>query len=247
VKRALLVSAGTIAGLAAVLSYSGAEATVASADTTTGGGAAAGLGGPAPMPSDAPAPEDSGAAPAPEDSAAAPAPAASDAAATPAPAASSAAPTTAASTAPSKAPSTKPSSAAPKPSASSAAPKPSASPTKTSVSKPSPTPSKSTAKPTPSPTAASYKDYLGAVAVVPQWGNMQVGIRVQGGKIVDAWAAVFPNADRTSISKNTAAVPVLRTETIGTTKSQIATVAGATLSSTAWIQSLQSAMTAAGL
>ena len=76
---------------------------------------------------------------------------------------------------------------------------------------------------------------------------MQVGIRVQNGKIIDAWAAQYPNTDPTSTRINTKAVPILRTETIGTTKSQIATVAGATLSSNAWIASLQSAMTAAGL
>lgn len=251
-KRAILVSAGTIAGLAAVLSYSGVEATVASADTTgTTGGAAAGLGGPAPMDSGAPAPADSGApAPNPSDSAAVVAP--SDSAAAPAPADSGAAPTaTATVVAPtatnSVVPSTKPSSAAPKPTTSSAAPKPST--TKTSAPKPSatPTPTKTTPKTTPSPSAAAYKDFLGSVVVVPQWGNMQVGIRVQSGKIVDAWAAVYPNADRTSISKNSGAIPKLRTETIGTSTSQIATVAGATLSSNAWIQSLQSAMTAAGL
>ena len=79
------------------------------------------------------------------------------------------------------------------------------------------------------------------------YGNMQVGIRVQNGKIIDAWAAQYPKADPTSARINTKAVPTLRTETIGTTTSQIATVAGATLSSTAWIQSLQAAMTAAGL
>ena len=254
-KRAILVSAGTIAGLAAVLSYSGAEATVASADTSTGGGASAGLGGPAPMASGAaPAPSDSAAAPAPADTAAAPAP--SDSAAPPAPATSSAAPAAStpapaasgsASAPASSAPSAKPSSAAPKPSKTTNVATPTPKPTKTGNTAPTPAPSKTTAKPTPTPTVAAYKDYLGSVAVVPQWGNMQVGIRVQGGKIIDAWAAVFPNADRTSIGKNTAAVPVLRSETIGTTKSQIATVAGATLSSNAWIQSLQAAMTAAGL
>jgi uncharacterized protein with FMN-binding domain len=76
---------------------------------------------------------------------------------------------------------------------------------------------------------------------------MQVGIRVQNGKIIDAWAAQYPNTDPTSTRLNTRAVPILRTETIGATSSQIANVAGATLSSNAWIASLQAAMTAAGL
>lgn len=79
------------------------------------------------------------------------------------------------------------------------------------------------------------------------YGNMQVGIRVQNGKIIDAWAAQYPNTDPTSTRLNTRAIPILRTETIGTTTSKIATVAGATLSSNAWIASLQAAMTAAGL
>ena len=247
-KRAILVSAGTIAGLAAVLSYSGAEATVASADTSSTGGASAGLGGPAPMPSDAaPAPGDSAAAPAPGDSAAAPVPSDSAAvpqASAPAPAASTPAPSASTSKAPSVAPSAAPSSATPKPSASTSV-KPTPKPTKTAV--PAPTPSKSTAKPTPTPTVAAFKDYLGAVVPDASYGNMQVGIRVQNGKIIDAWAAQYPKSDPTSARINTKAVPTLRTETIGTTKAQIATVAGATLSSTAWIESLQSAMTAAGL
>jgi uncharacterized protein with FMN-binding domain len=76
---------------------------------------------------------------------------------------------------------------------------------------------------------------------------MQVGIRVQNGKIIDAWAAQYPNTDPTSKRLNTIAIPKLRTETIGSTTAQIATVAGATFSSNAWIQSLQAAMTAAGL
>ncbi|MEI6229137.1 MAG: hypothetical protein WCP81_00270 [Actinomycetes bacterium] len=247
-KRAILVSAGTIAGLAAVLSYSGAEATVASADTSSTGGASAGLGGPAPMTSDAaPAPGDSAAAPAPGDSAAAPVPSDSAAvpqASAPAPAASTPAPSASTSKAPSVAPSAAPSSATPKPSASTSV-KPTPKPTKTAV--PAPTPSKSTAKPTPTPTVAAFKDYLGAVVPDASYGNMQVGIRVQNGKIIDAWAAQYPKSDPTSARINTKAVPTLRTETIGTTKAQIATVAGATLSSTAWIESLQSAMTAAGL
>ena len=79
------------------------------------------------------------------------------------------------------------------------------------------------------------------------YGNMQVGIRVQNGKIIDAWAAQYPNTDPTSTRLNTKAVPMLRSETIGTSTAQVATVAGATLSSNAWIASLQAAMTAAGL
>ncbi len=76
---------------------------------------------------------------------------------------------------------------------------------------------------------------------------MQVGIRVQSGKIIDAWAAQYPNSDPTSVRLNTRAIPTLRTETIGAKSSQIAKVSGATLSSDAWIASLQAAMTAAGL
>ena len=106
---------------------------------------------------------------------------------------------------------------------------------------PTPTPTKST------PAPAAYTDYLGTVVPDQTYGNMQVGIRVQNGKIIDAWAAQYPNTDPTSKRLNTIAIPKLRTETIGSTTAQIATVAGATFSSNAWIQSLQAAMTAAGL
>ena len=119
---------------------------------------------------------------------------------------------------------------------------PTVAPSPTDTATPAPNPTDTT-----TPTAVSFTDYLGAVVNVSVWGNLQVGIRVQNGTIIDAWAAQDAATDPTSVRIHQRATPTLRIETIGTKTSQIATVAGATLFSNAWVQSLQAAMTSAGI
>ncbi|HET7901408.1 MAG TPA: hypothetical protein VFL59_09485 [Candidatus Nanopelagicales bacterium] len=232
-KRAILVSTGTVAGLVAVLTYSGNDQVPASASPTDALGA--------PPAGDAAAPSD-GASPAPTGPAPTSPPASSAAATTtasPRASASAKASVTAASTTRASAPTTPaPSRAAPSPSKTSATPKPTPTPTRTTPN-PRPTPT-----PTPSPTPTSV-DYYGA-AVTYRYGTFQVMIRVQGGVIISAKATQYPSGG-TSGSINARAIPILSSETIQSQSASIANVSAATLSSNAWKTSLQSALSKAGL
>ena len=212
-KRAILVSSGTLAGLAAVLTYSGADVPALASNAGAGGaglGASSGLGAPPADPTTSASPD-------------AGSPAASTAASpTAAPATSAAAaPTTAA--APTKAAATP------------AATKPAVAPTP--VVKPTPTP-------TPKPTNTGPKDYIGSLQT-HKYGQVQVGIRVQNGKITKAWAAVYPNGPSQPYSDFS--IPVLVSETVAKQSTSIANVSGATLTWQSWKTSLQAAMSKAGL
>jgi uncharacterized protein with FMN-binding domain len=228
VKRALLVTAGTVAGLVSVLTYSAGEAPLAIASDVPGGGTAAGLGGPA---------DDSGSNAAPGDPA------------TPTGEASPAASPTA------KAPASAKPSASAKPTASAtakattatASAKPTPATTKSAAAKPSATPTKPAApKPTPTPTKVDTgpKDYTGT-AVTYKYGTLQMGIRVKGGKIIDAWAIKYPGGDSQPYSEM--AMPILRSQTIKASSANIGGATGASLTSAAWKKSLQGAIAKAGL
>jgi uncharacterized protein with FMN-binding domain len=218
-KRAILVSTGTIAGLAAVLTYSGGDqVTAVSASSSTGGGSV--TGGPPPLPSDTPSDSATPAASAPATTAASPAAATTTAAAAPTKAAPKPA---AATTAAAPAPTT----AAPTPVATKPAPKP------------TPTP-----KPTPKPTQTGPKDYTGSLQT-HKYGQVQVGIRVQNKKIIAVWAVVAPSGASQPYSDFS--IPVLKQETMAAQGTSIANVSGATLTWQSWKTSLQSAMSQAGL
>jgi uncharacterized protein with FMN-binding domain len=213
-KRAILVSTGTLAGLAAVLTYSGADQVPAMA---SGPSDTAALGAP-------PALEESPSQ-SPSSSASPDATSASPSAASP-----SAAAATTAAAAPTKAAATK---------AAAAPTKAAAAPTKAA------TPAKSAApKPTVAPKPAGPKDYLGPV-VTHKYGKVQVGIRVQGGKITAAWAAVYPTGD--SMPYTDFSIPVLKSQTLKAQSARIAGASGATETTQAWKKSLQGALSKAGI
>ena len=218
-KRAILVSTGTVAGLAAVLTYSGGDqvsAVAASAGAAAGGGSV--TGGPPPMPSDTP----------------------SDTASASASDTASATPTVAAVT--TSAAAAAPTTAAAKPAATTAA----AAPTKAAA--PSPTPTKvapkPTPKPTPKPVQTGPKDYVGSLQT-HKYGQVQVGIRVQNKKIIAVWAVVAPGGASQPYSDFS--IPVLKQETMSAQGPRIANVSGATLTWQSWKTSLQSAMSKAGI
>ncbi|MDH4159555.1 MAG: FMN-binding protein [Actinomycetota bacterium] len=119
----------------------------------------------------------------------------------------------------------------------------------TSGSKPQPKPTKSTTstKPTPKPSPpAQPRTYAGSV-VSTAFGPMQVSITVLDGRITDAKALQFPSADPKSVEIAKAALPKLRSETLSAQSASIAVVSGATYTSKGWISSLQSALSKAGL
>lgn len=106
-----------------------------------------------------------------------------------------------------------------------------------------------TATPTSSAAAAqsgTAKTYDGD-AVMTRFGNVQVQITVQDGKITAAQVLQVPWNDRHDQQINSYAVPILNQETVAAQSSGIDMVSGATVTSGAYIQSLQSALDQAHL
>jgi uncharacterized protein with FMN-binding domain len=77
-----------------------------------------------------------------------------------------------------------------------------------------------------------------------QWGPVQVTIKVKGKKIT-AISATYPTERPRSQFINSQAIPWLRQETLQAQSANIQLVGGATLTSEAWTQSLQAALTQA--
>ena len=100
------------------------------------------------------------------------------------------------------------------------------------------------APPSVEPTSSAAATFLGD-AVNTRYGNVQVKIIVESGKIIDAQAVQSPsgNSDRyTQMS-----VPVLRERTIAAQSANIQGVSGASFTSYGWYTSLASAIAQAGL
>jgi uncharacterized protein with FMN-binding domain len=114
-----------------------------------------------------------------------------------------------------------------------------------STSQPKPKPTHAT-KPKPTPTPSQPKTYTGSVASTP-YGPVQVSITVQNGKVIDAQAVQYPTADPKSVSIAKRALPILRSETLSAQSASISSVSGATYTSKGWMSSLQSALSAAHL
>ena len=98
----------------------------------------------------------------------------------------------------------------------------------------------------PLPTATTsglYKDgeYTGNLADA-FFGEVQVRTVIQGGKIADVQFLEYPSDRRTSVRINNVAVPRLRSEAIRAQSAQVDIVSGATLTSEAFMQSLQTAL-----
>ena len=96
------------------------------------------------------------------------------------------------------------------------------------------------------PTAVAnnhYKDgqYAGNVTNA-FFGNVQVKVIIQAGKITDIQWLEYPHDRRTSQEINAQATPWLKTEAIQAQSAQVDIISGATLTSEAFIQSLGSAL-----
>jgi uncharacterized protein with FMN-binding domain len=76
---------------------------------------------------------------------------------------------------------------------------------------------------------------------------VQVSITVNGGKITDVAVPVYPTGNGRDQEINAYALPALRQETLAAQNAAIDTVSGATVTSDGYLQSLQSALDAAGL
>lgn len=119
---------------------------------------------------------------------------------------------------------------------------PSVNPTEVSIS----TPVAGSTPPTPTATAVSngrYKNgtYTGSVADA-FYGNIQVQAVISGGRITDVIFLQYPNDRSTSIYINSQAMPYLKQEAIQAQSANVAGVSGASATSQAFIESLQSAL-----
>ncbi len=119
-------------------------------------------------------------------------------------------------------------------------------PTRKPTSKPtSQPPSKPARTPKPTPTQpAGPADYLGPVAQ-SKYGPLQVGIRVANGTLVDVWAATYPTGDSEPYSEM--ALPILKAQTLAARSAQIAGATGASFTTAAWKTSLAGALAKAHL
>jgi len=228
-KRAVLITGVTVAGIAAVLSYTPAQLTSASGPSSpTSGGATINSGTPSTTPTQAPAQTTTGS---PADT-----------------------PGAAPSQAPTSAPSNTPQSSTPKkkPSSAATAAQSGGSSTQAPASTPTQAPTQApVATPTQAPTqapAATNMTVTGRGYNAGGFGTVAVQITVNNGVVTAAKAISYPNRDNRSAWISQQAIPWLVEQTLAAKNSaNVAGVGGATYTSNAWINSLQSALTAAGL
>ena len=123
-------------------------------------------------------------------------------------------------------------------------------PTNTATTVPSSTPVPTqipTNTPTSIPATATKSglytngQYTGVVADA-FYGNVQVKVTITGGRISDVQFLDYPHDRSRSQYINTYAMPYLKTETIKAQSAQVNIISGATLTSQAFVQSLQSAL-----
>ncbi|WP_034650932.1 FMN-binding protein [Corynebacterium vitaeruminis] len=84
-------------------------------------------------------------------------------------------------------------------------------------------------------------------AVNTRFGPVQVQITVTDGQLTSVDAIEYPNTDGKDIAINSRAIPVLKQEAESAKSANIESVSGATYTSQAYIQSLQSALDQAGI
>jgi uncharacterized protein with FMN-binding domain len=94
--------------------------------------------------------------------------------------------------------------------------------------------------------AATAGTYKGSV-VQTRFGAVQVQITVSAGKISEVTALQLTDDDRKSIQISNRAAPLLRTEVLSAQSASVKTISGATVTSNAYLSSLQSAIDAANL
>jgi uncharacterized protein with FMN-binding domain len=94
---------------------------------------------------------------------------------------------------------------------------------------------------TQSTTAYRDGEYVGDVADA-YFGQVQIKAVINGGKITDTQFLDYPHDRRTSQFINSQAMPYLQQEAIQAQNAQVDIISGATLTSEAFIQSLQSAL-----
>ncbi|TQJ68453.1 FMN-binding protein [Arthrobacter sp. SLBN-100] len=93
---------------------------------------------------------------------------------------------------------------------------------------------------------AAVATYQGT-AVQTRFGAVQVQMTVNGGTITDVTALHLTDDDRKSIQISNRAAPLLRSEVLAAQSADVQTISGATVTSNAYLTSLQAALDAAHL
>ncbi|MDH6207244.1 FMN-binding protein [Aurantimicrobium minutum] len=91
----------------------------------------------------------------------------------------------------------------------------------------------------------AYGTYDGSV-VNTRFGTVQVQAVISGGKITDVIAVKLTDADRKSIQISQQVAPMVRSEVLTAQSAKVANISGGTYTTQAYLQSLQSALDAAG-
>lgn len=124
----------------------------------------------------------------------------------------------------------------------------SAPPTPAATNTPAPAVAVAVAQPTPAPKAPTGKyvngTYTGEVADA-YYGNIQVEAVISGGKLTNVIFLQYPNDRSTSRYINQQAMPQLKAEAIQAQSANVDGVSGASDSSSAFVQSLSSALSQA--
>jgi uncharacterized protein with FMN-binding domain len=93
---------------------------------------------------------------------------------------------------------------------------------------------------------AAAGTYKGTV-VQTRFGAVQVQITVSAGKITEVTALQLTDDDRRSVQISSRAAPLLRSEVLSAQTAAVNTISGATVTSNAYLSSLQAAIDAASL
>ena len=108
---------------------------------------------------------------------------------------------------------------------------------------PTPTATRATTSPSPSPitTTTATKTITGGSFAAGKYGEVQIKATVSNGVLTSVTALKYPDADSRSLSISNMAIPILTTQTLkALASSDIQGATGASYTSAAWIQSLQS-------
>ena len=96
------------------------------------------------------------------------------------------------------------------------------------------------------PTQPTTRTVTGGVAQT-QWGPVQVQLTLKGSTITHVTLLQYPSGNPQDDQINSYALPILIQNTLNAQSAQIDMVSGATVTSTGYVQSLQSALDQAGL
>ncbi|WLQ07829.1 FMN-binding protein [Arthrobacter oryzae] len=102
------------------------------------------------------------------------------------------------------------------------------------------------AEPTTGAAAKAGGTYAGSV-VQTRFGAVQVQITVKAGAITDVEALQLTDDDRKSVQISNRAAPLLKAEVLAAQSADVQTIGGATVTSDAYLSSLQAAIDAANL